>query len=293
MNDAYSTRILDWHIRKISNNVKPKHINKTITFVQYFNKKTGHAPSDILDDNSMNVTDYISGKIERLPKGYVFTYADFITDVNKKEAVIKALNRMVGSGKIAKLSKGKYYKPENTPFGNLLPDQKQVVKDLLEDGGKIIGYLTGYSIYNKLGLTTQVSNTIQIGRNQIRPNFKRERYTISFIRQRNTITKENILLLQILDAIRYIKKIPDASIESSSIRFLAILKDLSENDKVSLVRLALKYSPVTRALLGAMLDHLQQTDLTQPLLKSLNPITKYKLPGATKVLPGIEKWNIQ
>jgi len=77
----------------------------------------------------MNVTDYISGKIERLPKGYVFTYADFVTEVNKKEAVIKALNRMVKSGKIAKLSKGKYYKPESTPFGNLQPNQAQVVKD--------------------------------------------------------------------------------------------------------------------------------------------------------------------
>lgn len=49
----------------------------------------------------------------------------------------------------------------------------------MEDDNKIIGYLTGYSIYNTLGLTTQVSNTIQIGTNNIRPNFKRERYVIN------------------------------------------------------------------------------------------------------------------
>lgn len=240
----------------------------------------------------MNVTDYISSKIERLPKGYVFTYADFITEVNKKEAVIKALNRMVKSGKIAKLSKGKYYKPENTPFGNLQPNQAQVVKDLLEENGKITGYLTGYSIYNQLGLTTQVSNTIQIGKNQIRPNFKRERYTISFVKQKNTITKENIPFLQILDAIRYIKKIPDASIEVSCKRFLAIIKKLSDKETNTLVRLALKYPPATRALLGALLEQLQQTQATESLFKSLNPITKYKLAGAAKVLNTTEKWNI-
>lgn len=240
----------------------------------------------------MKISEYISLTIDRIPKGYIFTYADFITDVNKKEAIIKALNRMVASGKIMKLAKGKYYKPETTPFGNLLPDQKQVVKDLLEENGKIIGYLTGYSIYNQLGLTTQVSNTIQIGRNQIRPNFKRERYTISFIKQKNTITKENIPLLQILDALRYIKKIPDAGIESSCRRFLSILKELTENDKSSLVRLALKYPPVTRALLGAMLEQLQQTEITRPLFKSLNPITKYKLSGISKVLIATEKWNL-
>lgn len=240
----------------------------------------------------MNVTDYISSKIERLPKGYVFTYVDFITEVNKKEAVIKALNRMVKSGKIAKLSKGKYYKPENTPFGNLQPNQAQVVKDLLEENGKITGYLTSYSIYNQLGLTTQVSNTIQIGKNQIRPNFKRERYTISFVKQKNTITKENIPFLQILDAIRYIKKIPDASIEVSCKRFLAIIKKLSDKETNTLVRLALKYPPATRALLGALFEQLQQTQATESLFKSLNPITKYKLAGAAKVLNTTEKWNI-
>lgn len=57
----------------------------------------------------MNITDYVSSKIKRLLKGYVFTYVNFIIEVNEKEAIIKALNRMAGSGKITKLSKGKYW----------------------------------------------------------------------------------------------------------------------------------------------------------------------------------------
>ncbi len=240
----------------------------------------------------MKTSEYIAFTIDRLPKGYVFTYADFTTEVSQKEAVIKALNRMVVSGKITKLSKGKYYKPENTPFGNLQPNQAQVVKDLLEENGKISGYLTGYSIYNQLGLTTQVSNTIQIGKNQVRPNFKRERYTIAFVKQKNTITKENIPLLQLLDAIRYIKKIPDANIEASCKRFLDIVKNLSETDTNTMVRLALKYPPATRALLGALIEQLQQGKVAEPLYKSLNPITKYKLSGVSKAISTTEKWNI-
>jgi hypothetical protein len=240
----------------------------------------------------MKTTDYIAITIDRLPNGYVFTSDDFTTEVNRKETVVKALNRMVSSGKIAKLSKGKYYKPENTPFGKLEPNQAQVVKDLLEENGKTTGYLTGYSVYNQLGLTTQVSNTIQIGKNQIRPSFKRDRYTISFVRQKNTITKGNIPLLQLLDAIRYIKKIPDATIASSCKRFLALIKELDKNEQNTLVRLALKYSPATRALLGVLLEELQQGDQTESLLKSLNPITKYKLSGAENVLANTQKWNI-
>lgn len=240
----------------------------------------------------MKIAEYVAFTIDRLPRSYVFTYADFTSEVNQKEAVIKALNRMVAAGKIAKLSKGRYYKPENTPYGKLQPNQAQVVKDLLEENGKITGYLTGYSIYNQLGLSTQVSNTIQIGKNQVRPNFKRERYTITFVKQKNTITKENIPLLQLLDAIRYIKKIPDADIESSCKRFLAIIKKLTPTKISTMVRLAMKYPPASRALLGALLEQLQISEATEPLFKSLNPITKYKLEGAARALSTTEKWNI-
>ncbi len=240
----------------------------------------------------MKVTNYIENIINRLPKGYVFTHEDFNVEVNKKQALIKALNRMVEANKLSKLSKGKYFKPEITPFGNLQPSQEQVVKDLLYDNGKIVGYLTGYSIYNALGLTSQVSNSIQIGKNEIRPKFKRERYAISFIKQKNTITKKNSSLLQILDAIRYIKKIPDTTIETSCLRFLEIIKSLDDENKKDLVRLSLKYPPSTRAILGALLEEIQEKSITEILRKSLNSITQYKIPEITKVLSKSNNWNI-
>jgi hypothetical protein len=240
----------------------------------------------------LKVTEYIRNTIDRLPKGYVFTYEDFDIDVKKKEAIIKALNRMVNSGKISKLAKGKYFKPEKTPFGILQPNQEQIVKDLLDENGKTVGYLTGYSIYNKLGLTTQVSNVIQIGKNQPRPKLKRERYTVSFVKQKNTIIKKNIPLFQILDSIRFIKKIPDTSIKTSCLRFIEILKGLNLDDQKELIRLSLKYPPSTRALLGALLDEIQEQPITYSLKESLNPITKYEIPTANEILTKTSDWNI-
>lgn len=240
----------------------------------------------------MKTTDYITFTLNRFSKGYVFTYADFTSEENKEQAVIKALNRMAASGKITKLAKGRYYKPENTPFGDLEPNQFQIVKDLLEDDGKTIGYLTGFSVYNQLGLTTQISNIIQIARNDIRPTLKRERYTIKFVKQKNTITKENIPFLQVLDAIRYIKKIPDSSLSSVCLRFITLLKSYSEKDLVALVRLSQKYPPASRALLGALLDDAGIYHFKEALQKNLNPITNYKLPGVQSVLKTAEKWNL-
>jgi hypothetical protein len=241
----------------------------------------------------MKTSDYISFRIDRLPKGYIFTYANFVTNINKEEAVIKALNRMASSGKIAKLAKGRFYKPETSTYGNLQPGLYQIVKDLLEDNGKIIGYLTGYSIYNRLGLTTQISSLIQIGKNETRPSFKREHYTISFIKQKNTITKENGPILQILDSIRYIKKIPDTSNSEAANRLLVILSELREDQQLSLARLAFKYPPATRALTGALLEELDIIDSTELLKKSLNPITTYQLTGISKTINSFQNWNIK
>lgn len=241
----------------------------------------------------MKITEYIADTIGRLPKGFVFTYVDFMDEVESEEAVIKALNRMAASGKITKLSKGRFYKPEKSVYGKLPPSRYQVVKDLLEQNGKIRGYLTGYGIYNQLGLTTQVSNIIQIGSNRIRPGFRRAGYKISFILQKNTITKNNIPLLQILDSIRYVKKIPDTTISTACKRLVEIIKGLPKKEKETLVKLALKYPPAARALLGAILDETGNTEMTKPLSKTMNPITKYNLPGAGKVLSTVDKWNIK
>jgi len=240
----------------------------------------------------MKTSDYIIDKVNRLPRGYVFTYEDLSTKVKSEEAIRKMVGRLVSSGKIAKLSKGKFYKPEETPFGSLSPAFKQVVKDLLESDGKLIGYLTGLSVYNKLGLTTQVSNTIQIGRNDVRSSFKRNQYTISFIKQKNIITKENIPLLQILDALRYIKKIPDATIEALCERCCYLVRNRSIQERETMVKLAMKYSPATRALLGAILCEIGGESLSEKLYESLNPRTNYRLPGAINALKFAEKWYI-
>jgi hypothetical protein len=197
------------------------------------------------------------------------------------------------NGSITKLAKGKYYKPEQTAFGALQPEPYQLVKDLLEENGKVVGYLTSYNIYNKLGLSTQVSNLIQIGKNEVRTKFKRGVFTISFLKQKNTITKENIPFLQMLDAIRNIKKIPDSSIKNNCNRFLSLLKNYTPNELATLVRLAQKYPPATRALLGALLEENGNTELLQALAKSLNSISTYELNGANEVLSFTNKWNIK
>lgn len=113
-------------------------------------------------------------------------------------------------------------------FGTLKPKLEEVVKDFLEKDGEVIGYMTGYLAFNRLGLTTQVPNIIQIGTNVRKNKTVRGMFTISFVIQSNPITKENIPLLQLLDAIKFIKEIPDTTTSQLCKCIMTIIQNLDK-----------------------------------------------------------------
>lgn len=212
---------------------------------------------------------------------YVFTYRDLGLPPESSANVIRKLNRMADTGVIQRLSKGRFYKPKQTMFGNLKPSQQEVVKDLLEKEGKIVGYLTGVSIFGQLGLTTQISNVIEIGVKGKKNNTRRGMYSIRFVQQANQISKNNIPLLQLLDSIKSIKRIPDSTPDSSYNRIREIMKSLDDKSIDSMVKLAMKYNPMTRAIVGAIIEDLFDEERARVLRDTLNPITIYKV-GLTK-----------
>lgn len=240
-----------------------------------------------------SITEIVRDKIEKFAYGYVFTASDFPIDVTKQKSVNKVLENLTKEGKIRRLVKGRYYKTKMTEFGELQPDSYQIVKDLLTENGKQIGYITGYQIFNELGLTTQVSAVLQIGTIKNKKSMKRSYYRIQFVKQWNTITKDNILLLQLLDCLRFFKKIPDAMPADSSRRLLNLLSKLDDNQRNRIKKLALKYTPQAIALLGAMLETLNPNEDVEMLRKALNFQTFYTLSIPQEVLPTQKKWNIR
>ena len=241
----------------------------------------------------MSFTGTIKEGIAQFKDGYVFTYSDFNIDPKNESALKVSLYRLVKSGKIVRLSKGRFYKPRKGIIGNLKPDEYEIVKDLLNDENKIIGYITGYSIFNILKLTTQVPNVIQIGTNFDKKGIKRNIYTIKFVRQWNKITLVNTPLLQLLDCVRFIKNIPDATISNSIKRIQVLLDELSNEEIKSLTHLVLNYPPSTKALTGAMLELLDYDKESDEIYKSLKSTSWYKFNIDEDLLPNKLKWKIQ
>ena len=241
----------------------------------------------------MKVVDIVRNRIDRFAEGYVFTYSDFDIDVKNADALKVALYRLVRSGKIERLSKGKFYKPRKGILGNLKPDEYEVVKDLLKENGKLIGYITGYSVFNYLNLSTQIPNIIQIGTNINKRELSRGIYRIRFVLQWNKITKDNIYLLQYLDCLRFIKEIPDAIPDESFKRVGDIIGGLKDGNIITLVRLAMNYPPSARALTGALIEDLGYTELSDKLLKSLKVTSWYQSGLSDSVIKNKSKWRIK
>ena len=100
-------------------------------------------------------------------------------------------------------------------------------------------------------------------------------------------------IFKILDSFKFITQIPYTNIHDSVRRLMQIIGNMRINEKDSIVALAMKYPPRTRALLGAFLSIDGDIPLTDNLKRTLNPATKYKLGISKTILDNKNSWNIE
>jgi hypothetical protein len=241
----------------------------------------------------MTLAAQIQSKIKKLPVGKTFGYSDLGIAKEGFQAAAKALERLQTKGIIKKLSRGVFYKPEQTVFGELQPDYSEQLRPYLFENGKRIAYITGYSLYNRMGLTTQLASRIKIASQSNRISINRGSLKADAVKSYTEVTEANYELLGFLDAIKDIKRIPDCSV-SQAVKILSgKINKLSEKQISDLVKYALLYPTRVRALTGAMLENLNIQANTEKLKQSLNPLTKVKLGLKESELPTIKNWNIQ
>lgn len=243
----------------------------------------------------MPVMKKLKQDIARMESGTVFSYNDLKFSESQKGALAKALSRLTQEGVIQRLSKGKYYKPRKTRFGDLPPAENQIIdKCLTREGKTRIGYESGINIYRKLGLTNQISNEIIIATSKLgKSSFYFNNIRIRFIRQKNTITDKNIYYLQLLDALKEIKKIQDSDLNQSLRILKTKLQELDPNERKRMISLAKRYNPATRALFGALLESIGESpDALLPLRRSLNSLTRFILKLDPQILPNKALWQI-
>jgi hypothetical protein len=226
--------------------------------------------------------------INTVDNGILFTYKDI--PIKNKSTIAIELSRLYKKGIIEKISKGKYYKPKKRTFGNIEPNSNDKIQSFLND--KDFSYETGLNIYTKLGLSSQISKNITIASTKQYKTVYIDNIIIKFIPIKATTSKKNIKLLQILDAIRDIKKIPDAIVNDTVVKLIAIIEKLTNDEIQNMVKLAIYYPPKVKALLGAIIKQLGFWEEAYILKRELNSITQYKLGIDTQTLANKKEWNI-
>ena len=129
---------------------------------------------------------------------------EFHIDEDRAKKIVNTnLNRLKGNV-IASFKKGIYYKPKITAFGKAPLNPSQVTtKMFLKDKEEIIGYETGASLIQRLGLTTQIPKYRYIATNKFTGNGKKvvEDLKLVIRKPRVRVTKDNVLYLQLIDVL--------------------------------------------------------------------------------------------
>lgn len=241
----------------------------------------------------MSIAQEVYSRIDAIEAGKVIGYTYFNLPNDKSEALAAALTRFTQKGIIKRLSKGLYYKPKESEFGKLAPNEDQILKKYLYQGRKRIGYLTGINIYNRWGLTTQIANTNFIACAMPRRRVSIGRVKIDFVKAYTKISENDIEYLQFLDAVKDIKKIPDNDVNTVCRILLGKLRSMKKADRKRICELSFYYNPAARALAGAMLESIEKGNFIKKLKGTLNGLSQYKIGISEDLLPNKENWNIK
>ncbi len=241
----------------------------------------------------MKIACKIKTKISKIPPGKVFSYQDLGISNQEYGAAAKAISRLVKQKDVQRISTGAFYKPQKTVFGELRPSESEQLRPYLFNGRKRVAYVTGPALFNRLNLTTQVPKDINIASTVKRPVSKVGNIEVRWVKSYVDVTNKNYFLLEILDALKDFKKIPDLNKKSAITRIKTLIIELKDLDIKRLVKYAQDYPPRTRALLGALLELINQKEDLGRLKKSINSLTTFKIGITQEVLPNLKDWFIK
>lgn len=86
-------------------------------------------------------------------------YKEELSNQITESAYYKTLQRMCEAGELVKIAKGTYHLPKIGKYGIVPPSEKEIIAAFIENK---TGSVVGYSLYNELNLTTQISKTVNV-----------------------------------------------------------------------------------------------------------------------------------
>lgn len=167
------------------------------------------------------IDEYVNKAVARVPiyTNEIYDYVRSKLPNTEKATFNMTLQRYAQKrADFLRYKKGIYYKTFQTPFGTAGIDTMTLIKKTyLLNGNEVIGYESGPSYMNKLGLTTQMPKFTYIVTQKVRFNTEDEADGLFLMKPTVKITDENYRYLQFLDILDNKMKVPIEAVNCKEI----------------------------------------------------------------------------
>jgi hypothetical protein len=202
-------------------------------------------------------------------------------------AVAQALSRLTRSKRLRRLSRGLYYRPRQTVFGESLPSPA-ALQELAQASAPI--FPAGLAAANLLGFTNQSGRHAEVSTTAASlPRKLIGENTVVHTRRPQAWSRLQPEDAALLDFLRQTARSSELSPAETTSRTLALLA--VEGRYRRLTGVATTEPPRVRALLGAFGDALETDRATLARLReSLNPLSRFDF-GPFRSLPSAKAWQ--
>lgn len=197
-------------------------------------------------------------------------YREKLSDQIGEAAYYKTLERMCKAGDLVKIAKGTYHLPKRNKYGIVPPSEEEIISAFTENE---TGTVIGYSLYNALNLTTQISKTVNVMSSALEGFTKSIRNVI--IHQMPLVFSEEVKnMVHILDVLQNFTAIQDINY-SAFLKFTEKLASAYDSESFMKVISIGSYKKSTISFLHEILNFYGvQNDLS----RHLSTLSEYKHP---------------
>lgn len=227
----------------------------------------------------MTSTQIISQTIKRIPENdLIFAsklYTQELAGDITESAYYKTLERLCKAGELCKIAKGTYYRPKASRYGIVPPSQREIVSAFTRNEK---GTVVGYTLYNSLKLTTQVSKTVEVFSSELEQQTKNiSNVTLRFCDL--VYTPEVNGMIHMMEVLQNFGEIQELNYS----QFLHFCEQFSKNYSDEIFELVCKqrrYQKRTIAFLRNVLVHYQ---VPNNLNRHLSALSQYKHPTMEEI----------
>lgn len=198
-------------------------------------------------------------------------YKKSFSNTISEEAYYQTLTRMCKQKELIRLSKGIYCIPQKTRFGMVTPSEKEIINYFVDNEH---GVVLGYSLYNSIGLTTQVSKTVHILSSRIADK-KRNLNNIYVEKLNMVFTAKRKSVICMLDILYNFKNIEDLNYKA----FLTYCKQFASEYNEFETEYVIEKTGYPKWTIAFLAEVLNFFKVNHSLNQYLSPLSKYNIPN--------------